>query len=98
MRLKNSIRQWLQWCFGILSLEKANQARNDEAIQRHLETMQQIGTILMVLEMINGRVGNLENRFTDQHVGRRPATEVYDWEQIQARYAAELEKNPEGEN
>ena len=79
------VRQWLQWCFGILALEKAAKARHDELVKLVVD--------MTALEIINERLGRLENMFTSNHVSRPRQAVAYDWEQIQLQELAEMMKN-----
>lgn len=85
------IRQWVQWFIGVLSLEKKAKERHADAIFQEAAHHNELMT---VLAGISERLGRLENRFQDQHVGtRRETPEIYDWDQVQARFYAEMMKN-----
>lgn len=86
-RIGSRVRQWLQWCLGILSLEKASQRRHEEQDEWHAGIMVQLDTI-------SERLGRLENVFADQHVAqrRRPQAVSYDWDQVQLQALALMDK------
>lgn len=88
------MRQWVQWFFGVLSLEKKSLERHiasEVAMRaRHEDVLNTIGEI-------SERLGRLENRFTSDHVPRPKQAVVYDWDQVQQQELAEMLANPPSE-
>lgn len=91
------VRQWVQWFFGVLSLEKAQQARQSELMRNIAMSSDLESDIRRMLGEISERLGRLENRFTSDHVPRPKQAVVYDWDQVQQQELAEMLANPPSE-
>lgn len=93
MTIRDRVRQWL----GLEGLITISYQLNSS-----LATLQDVCNRMETGKAATERHGELierlerlEQRFTTQHVGTRPASiPVYDWEQVQIQELAEMLANP----
>lgn len=95
----NKLRLWIQYYLGILGLEKAAQRRDIElrqGIDMLVDRINLLSTDLgCSIQIINERLGRIENMFVSQHVPQRKNVIVeYDWDQVQSMVLNEMMKNP----